>query len=252
MYLPILKVKKIDPELNVNFIKNYLSKEKNENTTRPFFEKTISLYPELECIKDIECFEKREEIIRKAVLRRLKENEIDILNRIEHFTEVFNSFIYDNIEAQCKMYNYQWSEKYPEIHCYVGYLPFYPRSTEEKCFYVSYQDEERVFSGAVHEINHMIFYEKWKEMHGFKGAEPSWPDPLWYLEEIIVDPTLNDERVRPYTLYENKAYPQFYIANKNNDKSIMAKIKECYGNHKNNIEEFIEEAYKIVLLEYGE
>ena len=89
-------------------------------------------------------------------------------------------------------------------------------------------------------------------MHGFKGAEPSWPDPLWYLEEIIVDPTLNDERVRPYTLYENKAYPQFYIANKNNDKSIMAKIKECYGNHKNNIEEFIEEAYKIVLLEYGE
>lgn len=250
MYLPILKVEKIDPELNVKFITNYLSKEKEENTSRPFYDKTISLFPELECIKDIDSTEERNVIIREAVLKRLNENDTVILNRIAHFEEVFNSFIYKNIEAQCKLFDYQWSEQYPEIHCYVGYLPFYPRSTEEKCFYVSYQDEERVFSGAVHEINHMIFFEKWKEIYGFHGSEPSWPDPLWYLEEIIVDPTLNDERVKPHTLYENKAYPQFYSINANDDMSIMDKIKACYEIYKNNISEFIKKAYEIVLSEY--
>ena len=102
-----------------------------------------------------------------------------------------------------------------------------------------------MFSGAVHEINHMVFYEKWIEMHGGENSnEPLFPDPLWFLEEIIVDPTLNDEKVKPFTLYENKAYEQFYQPNKDN-RSVMSYIEEMYD-CKVSMEQFLEDSYAFV------
>ena len=251
MYLPTLKVEKIDPLQNVQIIINYLSKEKQANTTRPFYEKTISLYPELEGVSSVENREAREALIRDAVLKRLDENDYEIRQRIAHFSEVFDSFIYKNIEAQCRLLGYEWSREYPVIRCYVGYIPFYPRNTEKKRFFVSYHDEERVFSAAPHEINHMIFHEKWKQMHGGRSEPPSWPDPLWYLEEIVVDPILHDESVAPYMLYDNKAYPEFYVPDQEDGTSIMDRVKECYRDHKNDIDAFIEEAYRIVSAKYA-
>lgn len=245
MFLPKLVILPINPEENVKFITNYLSNDKRKNNTRPFYEKTISLYPELAVIEKIEDETMRVEIIRQAVLKRLSDHEAEIQQRIEYFSKKFDMFIYDFIEAQCKLFNYEWKKEQPEIICYVGYLPFYPRSAKDKCFYVSFQDEERVFSGAVHEINHMIFFDKWNEMHGGNCTEKEWPDPLWYLEEIIVDPTLNEESVKRFTLYENKAYPQFYVPKPNDSESIMDKVKKCYKCCEN-IEKFLNEAYKIV------
>lgn len=61
MFIPKVNVSMIDPEANVRFIQNYLSREKAENSTRPFYEKTISLYPELENILNIEDEKKRGE-----------------------------------------------------------------------------------------------------------------------------------------------------------------------------------------------
>lgn len=247
MFLPKLTVEAIDPEQNVRFIIGYLSREKRENTSRPFFEKTIRLFPELKNIDAIEDKDDREAVIREAVLKKLNDHADEICGRIEHFQAVFDSFIAKNIEAQCRVFEMEWSKNTPVIRCYVGYLPFYPRSAADKCFYVSYPDEERVFSGAVHEINHMIFFEKWKEMTGFAGDEPAWPDPLWVTEEVIVDPILNDERVKPYTLYENKAYPQFYLQREDGTGSLMDRIKACYQENTGNIAGFLKEAYRIVL-----
>lgn len=245
MFIPEVKVSMIDPETNAGFIQNYLSKEKAENTTRPFYDKTILLYPELKNIHTVDDEKARKTIIQQAVFERLWNHRPEIEIRIQHFQDVFDSFIRDFIEAECKLFHYEWKASHPQIDCFVGYLPFYPRSTEEKCFYVSYQDEERVFSGAVHEINHMIFFEKWKEMHGSQCAEPFWPDPLWYLEEIIVDPTLNDERVKCHTLYENKAYPMFYEKDSVTGVSIMDQVMACYKSH-SKIEDFLNASYNIM------
>ena len=44
---------------------NYLSDDKRKNNTRPFYEKTISLYPELAVIEKIEDETMRMEIIRQ-------------------------------------------------------------------------------------------------------------------------------------------------------------------------------------------
>ncbi|MBR5961711.1 MAG: hypothetical protein IKZ98_12060 [Clostridia bacterium] len=245
MFIPEVKVSMIDPETNAGFIQNYLSKEKAENTTRPFYDKTILLYPELKNIHTVDDEKARKTIIQQAVFERLWNHRPEIEIRIQHFQDVFDSFIRDFIEAECKLFHYEWKASHPQIDCFVGYLPFYPRSTEEKCFYVSYQDEERVFSGAVHEINHMIFFEKWKEIHGIHCPEPQWPDPLWYLEEIIVDPTLNDERVKCHTLYENKAYPMFYEKDSVTGVSIMDQVMACYKSH-SKIEDFLNASYKIM------
>ena len=245
MFIPKVKVLPINPEDNVRFIKNYLSRDKQKNTTRPFYDKTIALYPELKDVAKIEDEEKRDAAIKQAVLKRLADNEAEIRRRIQYFTEKFDSFIPQFIEVSCALFNYEWKESQPEIICYVGYIPFYPRSSLDKCFFVSYQDEERVFPGAVHEINHMIFYEKLCEMKGVLLPDPAWPEPLWYLQEIVVDPTLNEPGVRKFTLYDNKAYPQFHEPLREADESIMDKVKRCFD-ERVSIEAFLNEALEIV------
>lgn len=53
MFIPKFEVVPIDIKDNVKFITNYLDNNR-QNNTRPFFEKTISLYPELKDINNIE------------------------------------------------------------------------------------------------------------------------------------------------------------------------------------------------------
>lgn len=69
MYIPELKVSIIDFETNAGFICNYCSKEKSENKTRPFFDKTIKLYPELVSVQDIADSAEREAFIREVVVK---------------------------------------------------------------------------------------------------------------------------------------------------------------------------------------
>ena len=71
MYIPELKVSMIDFETNARFICNYCSKEKAENKTRPFFEKTIKLYPELSDVQKISDDAERDEFIRQVVIKKL-------------------------------------------------------------------------------------------------------------------------------------------------------------------------------------
>ncbi|WP_167957989.1 hypothetical protein [Anaerosporobacter faecicola] len=245
MFLPRLEVSPIDRQVNAQLICRYVSPEQQKNKTRPFLEKTLAMYPELRETVRIKDDKIRNAHIYEAVYCRLDREKEKINDRILYFSQKFDTFIYDFIAAQCNTYNYIWKKKDPVILCDVGYIPFYPRSTKNKQFFVSFNDEERVFSGAVHEINHMIFYEKWNEMQGVENAEEKYfPDPLWFLEEIIVDPTLNDKNVKPYTLYENRAYDQFYQPLIQN-RSPMNYIKEMYES-KVSIERFLEEAYVFV------
>ncbi len=245
MFLPKINVEPLRTVFNQRLICRYLSPEMAVNTTRPFAEKTYAMYPELCGVLDGKFGEERNAIINKAVEDRLATAADDIRMRIEYFQNKFDSFLPDFIRAQCELYRYEWKESHPHITCYVGYVPFYPRNVEEHWFYVSYNDEERVFSGAVHEINHMIFYEKWKEMNGLNDfLNPGFPDPLWYLEELIVDPTLNDPSVKPFTLYENRAYDQFYVRTVKG-KSFMEHLNVMYT-EKTDIETFMRQALKFV------
>jgi len=245
VFLPQIKVEPLKLFYNQRLINMYLDPQKAKNTTRPFAEKTYAMYPELRGEIDGKSDEDRKLIIDKAVEARLVAAEQDIQQRVLYFQKKFNSFLPGFIKAQCELYNYEWKEYHSVITCYVGYIPFYPRSVTDRWFYVSYNDEERVFSGAVHEINHMIFCEKWKEMNGLKEfREPGFPDPFWLLEEMIVEPTLNDPKVKPHTLYENRAYDQFYTKTVDG-KSFIEHLNEMYQD-KTDIESFIRQAFDFV------
>lgn len=82
-------------------------------------------------------------------------------------------------------------------------------------------------------------------MNGLKEfREPGFPDPFWFLEEMIVEPTLNDPKVKPHTLYENRAYDQFYTKTVDG-KSFIEHLNEMYQD-KIDIESFIRQAFDFV------
>ena len=245
MFMPKIVVQQLPISFNANLICRNLSPAKAINKTRPFAEKTYSMFPELLGVLDGKDEEERNEIIRQAVEKRLIDSAEEIVERVQYFQSKFDSFLYGFIEAQCKLYNYSWKEVHPRINCYVGYIPFYPRHDIDKWFCVSYNDEERAFSGAVHEINHMIFYEKWKEINDLDSmSSPRFPEPIWFFQEMIVDPTLNDPMVKPYTLYENRAYDQFYTQMVDG-KSVMDHLREMYC-QKTSIETFMRKGFAFV------
>lgn len=250
MFIPKIQVEPLKPFFNKRLICRYLSPEKAANKTLPFAEKTYAMYPELRGVLEGKTEEERKSIIEHAVEDRLNGAAEEIRARVAYFQAKFDVFLPDFIAAQCELYRYTWKAEHPVINCWVGYIPFYPRSAAAHWFYVSYQDEERVFAGAVHEINHMIFYEKWKEMQGGgEMPEPGHPSPLWYLQEMIVDPTLNDPAVKPHTLYDNRAYEQFYTT-MIEGKSVMTHLRAMYD-AKTDIEDFMRRGLEFVEQNYA-
>ncbi len=245
MFMPKIIVQPVPMDFNVNLICRNLSTDKAVNKTRPFAEKTYLMFPELRGVIERKSEEERKEIIKQSVEKRLTDASEEISERVQYFQQKFDTFLYGFLEAQCMLYNYSWKEAHPRINCYVGYMPFYPRHDIDKWFCVSYNDEERVFSGAVHEINHMIFYEKWKEINSFVCMPaPKFPEPIWFLQEMIVDPTLNDPSVKVHTLYKNRAYDLFYQP-LSDGKSMMDRLNELYQ-RKTSIEVFMRGAFAFV------
>jgi len=189
MFIPQLRVQELKPFFNTRLICIYLSPEKAKNKTLPFAEKTYQMYPELSGTLDGLDDEHRYTIIKVAVEKRLYDAKDEINKRITYFDNKFKTFIPDFIEAQCRLYNYEW-----------------------------------------------------KEMHALEEMEsPKFPDVLWFLEEMMVETTLNDSMVKPYTLYENRAYKLFYNLTING-KSVIDNLRDMYCK-KCSIESFILHAY---------
>lgn len=67
--------------------------------------------------------------------------------------------------------------------------------------------DEILQRAAMHEINHMILLDKWKLMHGYeKEQEPAWPYILWFLEELAIEPILNDSHIQEIIPIRHEAY----------------------------------------------
>ncbi|ABX42787.1 hypothetical protein [Lachnoclostridium phytofermentans] len=70
------------------------------------------------------------------------------------------------------------------------------------------------------------------------------PETLWFLEELIVDQTLNEPMLQEIVPIPQKAYEQFYVQ-KIEGIPVMTHIKELYK-HKVSIEHFLEEAHEFI------
>lgn len=82
-------------------------------------------------------------------------------------------------------------------------------------------------------------------MHeSYKNTESIHPEPLWFLEEISVDPTLNEEYIQKLASYPQVAYQQFYNETINGI-SVIDNIKFIYS-QKRNMADFLDKAYKFI------
>lgn len=214
MKVPKIVVKKMDLELNINFICKYVNPEFNRrNKSRPFAERTYILYPELRGkIKDYMEYDDIYKIVKPYVEQVFIEKESDIDRKIKELQSSFDTIQLPLMTNLMNIFEMEWPKEQDVIICYIGYISSFPRSVISKEFFVSYEkDIDMLMMASIHEINHFVLFEKWKQMRGYeKENEPLYPDTLWFLEEMAVDPTLNIPSIQKIAPYPQKAYEQFY------------------------------------------
>lgn len=214
MLTPKIAVRKMDQELNIKLICKYVNPEFNKkNKSRPFAERTYLLYPELRGkILDSMDDEEIYKVVKPSVERVYLEKELDIERKIIQLQEAFDIIQDELISNLLCTFELKWPEEYKRFTCYVGCISSFPRNVMTKEFFVSYEkDIDMLMMASIHEINHFLLFEKWKQMHGYdRENEPLYPDTLWFLEEMVVDPTLNIPCIQNVAPYPQKAYEQFY------------------------------------------
>ena len=243
----LIHVKPIEIEDNASFITRFVSPAFNAtNKSRPFDEGVYAMYPELRGrITNQLSMDEIYATVYPVVEADLKKNEIVINEKILEVQHKFDSFMNELVDCMYDLFELENKNEMDHMQCFVGHLPRFPRNVMEKTFFVSFDADEIIYMAAVHEINHFFCFEKWKSMHGYdKNRESYHPESLWFLHELIVDPTLNEPKVQKIAPYEQKAYPQFYTQ-KIGDKPLMDHIKEFYHERKS-MAEFLDKSYEFI------
>lgn len=247
--LPKIVVKPIDLETNIKMVMQFVSPKFNEvDKSLPFSEYSYKLFPEL--VGKIHAgmsYEELREVVEPVVCDKLVQNKEIMEKKINNLQEIFDKVNDRLLLALANVHETKWSDSQSEIVCYVGYVPVCPRNIKTKEFYVCCDSSnENILSTAVHEMGHFILYEKWKKIYGpAKDEDLPCPSPRWFLEEIVVDPLLNDARIQEVVPFKQKAYPQFYTYTIEGI-SIIDHIKNIYEASKN-IEEFIKTSFAFIV-----
>ena len=245
---PKIIVSPINPDYSIGLVARWISPSFNRaNKTLPFAESTYALFPELRGKIGEDMTDAR---IRKAtapsVKRKLKENKSLIQEKIGYLQDYFQSINDGLLTALADAHETEWPADCTQINCYVGYISRCPRDVVTKKLWVSCSmDNTEIIKAALHEMAHFMFYEKWKALCGAPlPRDLGRPSPRWYLEEMAVDPLLNDGRIQRILPLEHRAYPQFY-SETIDGIAIMDHIKGFYEN-RNGIDGFIQEAFRFV------
>lgn len=246
--IPKIVVEKMDMETNIEFICRFVNPEFNrQNKTRPFAERTYLLYPELRGkILDTMNDEEIYNIVKPSVEQAFIDKKLEIDSRIEELQSAFDKIQYELMTNLINTFEMEWPEELDIITCYVGCISSFPRNVITKKFFISYEkDMDMLMMVSIHEINHFVLFEKWKQMHGYnKENEPSYPETLWFLEEMAVDPTLNIPCIQNVAPYPQKAYEQFYEC-MIDGISAEEHLINMFAN-RSSMEEFLNTAYDFI------
>lgn len=246
--IPKIIVKKQDRENNAKFITGLLNPEFiASNTSLPFEKRVYGLLPELkDKIKNNMITEEIYQEVYHAISERFIKDADTMDRRVLELQQAFDGFSKPLLLKMLEIFELEWPETQGEILCYIGCYPVFPRDVMKKEFWVNYNTPDAYILGAsIHEINHFMAFEKWKAMHGYdKKVEPMHPEPLWFLEEIIVDPTLNEPELQKIASYPQRAYTQFYEESINGIV-VMEHIKKIY-NERNNMADFLDRSYSFI------
>lgn len=248
MMIPKIVVEKMNIEHNIDFICRFVNPEFNrKNKTRPFAERTYLLYPELRGrILDDMDEEEIYNIVKPIVEQTFIEKELEINQKIEQLQSAFDLIQNQLMTNLINTFEMDWPEEQDRIICYVGCISSFPRNVMTKKFFISYEKEmDMLMMASIHEINHFVLFEKWKQIHGYdKENEPGYPDTLWFLEEMAVDPTLNIPCIQNVAPYPQIAYEQFY-ERMVDGISAEQHIINMFTN-RSSIENFLDTAYDFI------
>lgn len=245
--MPAIHVKISDLKFNIDYIANLLSTDflKN-NTSLPFKERIFQAFPQLADkihmeMKDDDIHKVVEEVFEhqyKSEYLYMSEKAIEIQDKL-------NKVIIPALPVLFQEFNLK-NKEFGDITCYIGLYSSFPRKVITKEYWIHYLTrEEVIYKAAMHEINHFVLFEKWKSMHRVeRKREPEHPEPLWFLEEMIVDPTLNTKHLQELVPYPQRAYGQFYTSQVQG-RTPQEFIQDCYKESRT-IEEFLEKAYRYI------
>lgn len=217
-----------------------------KNDTLPFLNRVFKMLPELTNeiypgLTSDEIWNKVSQVINDRYIN--EEEQIQL--KIQYFSGLIKSNLLPAIQELTRIYNVNY-ETEQRCTCFLGFFNPFPRDVILKEFCIHYDVSDEVFlRSSIHEINHMMLFDKCKEMHGYSNnVEPSYPDVLWYLEELAIEPTLNDSRIQNIIPIRHDAYESF----KNiiiEGSSLTYHIQDIY-NRSECIEEFLDSAYAFV------
>lgn len=209
-------------------------------------ERTEKILPGIKsAVNEKMCFEEVYSVVEKMISEQLKRDEKQIEEKAGHFYDCAQSLLLKAVQEMIEMFSLEY-DKPPFFKCFLGVYNPFPREVLKKEYFLHYNISDDVFMRAsLHEINHMIFFDKWKSMHGYSGAgEPIFPETLWFLEELVIEPTLNDERIQRLVPIKHSAYDSFKKT-EIEGMSLTQHIQNIYDGRKN-IEDFIDRAYKFI------
>lgn len=204
-----ISVKKAAIEHNIDAVTDtIILSQEGKDDMLPYMGRVAKMLPEV--MDRIHAGMTREEIyaqIEYLVASRFAEAAEEMAVRIQHFEELTQKKLYAGVGRLLDLFALEYDRK-QVFRCYLGFYNPFPRAVLDKKYWLHYDIADDIFLRAsMHEIDHMILFDKWKSMHGYaKEQEPVYPDILWFLEELAVEPTLNDRRIQEIIPIRHEAY----------------------------------------------
>lgn len=252
--IPDISVKISDFQYNVKSIAELLYQGYSEkNKSLPFRERIISRFPAIgKAMKDDMTDQEIDQMVEQILRLEYEENAALMDQRSWELQDLLQEFLAPVIRNMLNLFEVHWPAWQKEIICYLGLFIVFPRDVLNKEYWIHYMTpEEVVLKASVHEINHFILFEKWKAMHGYeRKEEPDHPEPLWFLEEMAVDPTLNDPVMQEVSPFHQKAYQTFYD-NLIEGIPIENHILRIYKERKD-MADFLDNAYDFIVKYHNE
>ena len=222
----IVEFKVMTLEENIDLVK-YAYKEKDK--TLDMYKYVTSLFLELKEIKkDLDINKQIEDIVNKRYY-----DNFDLLNqKITEYTNIWNKYNDIYLKRLSEYFGIS-NLKVSKIIANVGIIPIFPRYLDTCSFSIGIVDEEKLIETTSHEILHLFWFKKWKEMFpNYKKEEFETPNLIWKYSEIVVDPILNSKDFNDIFKINYKAYDSFYELYDGEIK-VMDKLKEIYNKNIN-------------------
>lgn len=248
MLIPKIVVKISDFDYNVKSIAELLDTSfTDKNKSLPFRERVFRAFPILqERITDGMSNSDIYSIVENTLRKEYETNSLEMMERRLELQGKLETFLQPVLSRMLELFEVSWPVQQKEIICYLGLYTVFPRDVLTKEYWIHYRtSEDVILKASIHEINHFILFEKWKSMHGYNKIEqPNHPEALWFLEEMAVDPTLNNPVMQEVAPYYQRAYQKFY-ENNINGFSIEEYIIKFF-HERNNMADFLDRSYEFI------